>query len=219
MAILVPSLTTPQGDVVTNVYAKVMSSDYSNRGADDPVLTGTVHFFRNKAASDGGLPPYTGEGFNLSPWAPGAARGTITCVGLASYVDGDSFTLNDGVNPEVEFAFDTADLITETSTLRRIPLSANPSADTNQAAEHIASIIRSTPRDAFFLRVVKVEGAVISLINAYAKAAGNVAQEESVADSGFLVTAMSGGADLIDIGAEVENHLLTLPMFAGGTRV
>lgn len=220
MAILIPSLTTPQGDVVSNVYAKVVSSDYSNRGSDDPVLTGAVHMFKSKEASDAFAAPYTAEGFSISPWAPGAARGRILAFPLPTFEEGDYFALNDGVNPPVNFVFHMDDSpVVDTATLRHIHCGGATALDAAAAAEHLASVIRNTPRDDFFIRVASVQSNVIHLINCYAKAAGNVSPVVSVSAPGFAVTAMTGGANLVDIGEEVEKHLLTLPMFAGGTRV
>lgn len=220
MAIQLPSYTTPQGEVKTDVYAKVIGSRYANQGSDDPVLLCAVSIFPSKAASDAGLRPYDEpKEYALSPWAPGGARGQITCVGTSALVDGDAFVLDDGVNPAVTFVFEpnSSTAVVETSTLRRVGF--DPGAEATSTADLVTAAVNSTPRDAFFIRAANAGAGVVDLVNVYAKAAGNTATVENVADDGFTVTDMTGGADLIDLAAEVENQLLLHPAFAGGTRV
>lgn len=218
MAIIVPSVTTPYGDTATNAYAKVTSSSYDNRGSSDPSLSGVVKIYKDKASADANAAPYAVEGFNIVPWAPGGARGTVTAVGLAAHVDGETLVLDDGVNPPVTLEFDFDGSVVETATLRAVPCSAE-SSDPAVAAQQIAAVIRDIPAAAFHIRVVSVDGAVVNLINCYARSVGNEAISHTVADAGFQVTGMSGGSDTIDLSAEIENYLLTLPAFAGGTRV
>jgi hypothetical protein len=212
MAINVPSFTTPQGEIKTNVYAKVAQSHYYNQGPSDPSLHCEVHFFASKTASDTGFMPYRIENFIISPWAPGGATGTITVVGQPSYIDGDSFEINDGYNPSVTYIFDSANNVSDTATQRRV--SFNPDGDSSlaAAADLLATAINNTPQATFFVRA-KSNGSAgtVSLINCYSKV--------DVADAGFTVSGMSGGSDLIDLSAEVEEELLQLPTFAGGTRV
>jgi hypothetical protein len=217
MAILVPSYTTPQGEVKSNVYAKVVHSSYRNQGSEDPVLICYVYFFPSQAASDAGLQAYADTQCTLNPWAPGGARGLITPCGSSLLVDGETLVFDDGVNPAVTLEFDADGSVVETETLKAVALVDG--ADATAVAVAIQEALGRVDRSVFLIRALLNDNGTLSLVNVAARAAGNVAITSTVAEASFVVDGMSEGSDAIDLAAVIENQLLELPLFAGGTRV
>ncbi len=121
------------------------------------------------------------------------ARGTITCVPASNIVDGETFTLDDGVNPAVTFEFDV--------TGGNTPAPGNIEIDLFAAgattAEDVKTEVRVAINLAPSLNITASDGGVgvAALTHDDFLAAGNVPIVESVLDAAFLVTGMSGGVD------------------------
>lgn len=121
---------------------------------------------------------------------PSVSTGTITTVAGSLLVDGETFVLNDGVNPAVTFEFDSNASVVQTSTLRSVAFTGGDTATT--VRNTIISAITSAPA----LNITATIGgaALVNLANDNTGHAGNVVITDTVADSGFIVTGMSGGA-------------------------
>lgn len=116
------------------------------------------------------------------------ATGSITVVGGASLVDGEKFTLNDGVNPATVFEFDSGGGV----------------SGANVAVAFTGGDSAGTVRDAVIAAINGVVGALLitasiggaSVVTLTADRSGTVGNQtvtETVADAGFIVTGMSGG--------------------------
>lgn len=116
-----------------------------------------------------------------------AATGTITTVAGASLVDGETFTLNDGVNPAVIFEFDSNSTVTPGHVA--VVFTGGDTLATVRGAMVTAI------NGAASLAITAAPGGagVVLLTNDSAGAAGNVAITDTVANAGFLHTGMSGG--------------------------
>lgn len=119
-----------------------------------------------------------------------AATGTITTVAGANLVDGETFTLNDGVHAPTIFEFDSNASVTPGNIA--VTFTGGDSATTVRGA-----IISAINGVAGTLTITASIGgaAVVNLVNDATGTAGNHAISETVADGGFLVTGMSGGVD------------------------
>lgn len=124
-----------------------------------------------------------------------AATGSITTVAGANLVDGETFVLNDGVNPAVTFEFDSNASVVQTATLRAVNFTGGDSANT--VRDTIIAAIAAAPT----LDITASNGgaALVNLVNDTAGYAGNVTITETVADVGFTVTGMSGGTTVVNI--------------------
>lgn len=124
-------------------------------------------------------------------WWPGKhAQGSITTVAQANLVDGETFVLDDGVNPSVTFEYDVAgDGVAGGNVQIDVSADTTPDdvRDTTIAAINGAGSLAITAGDG--------GPAKVRLHNDNIGTQGNVAITESVADAGFLVSGMSGGAD------------------------
>lgn len=120
-----------------------------------------------------------------------AATGSITAIGRAEINDGQTFTLNDGVNTPTIFEFD---LGTNTAPGRiRIAVPSGSTA-TNVAAS-IAEAINGVDGTLLIGATVSAsDDTVVNLTNDQPGSFGNQPISETVTDSGFRVIGMSGGS-------------------------
>lgn len=117
-----------------------------------------------------------------------AATGSITVVAGSNLVDGETFTLNDGVNPAKVFEFDSNASVTPGR--EGVVFTGGDAIGVVKAAV-IAAINAATP-----LAITAAPGGgagEVLLANDAATAAGNQTILETVANSGFIVVGMSGG--------------------------
>jgi phage tail sheath protein FI len=144
------------------------------------------------AVDDGATGKLLGAGLST-------ATGSITTVAFAALIDGETFTLDDGVNPAVVFEFDTVpDGVIPGN--RTVDVSADVTAD--DVRDRIILAVNAA-NTAGILNITAANGGVglVSLTNTVEGAVGNVAILETVADGGFSVTGMVGGVDsTIDYG-------------------
>ena len=115
------------------------------------------------------------------------ATGAITAVGGASLVDGERFTLGDGINPPLEFEFDKNG--SSSSTSIRVAIT---NADT---AGTVATAIAFAINSAMTLEISATTSSnLVQLTHDWTGALGNQPLTESVANTGFRVSGMAGGA-------------------------
>lgn len=125
---------------------------------------------------------------NLPP-ASTVASGSITAVAGASLVDGEIFTLNDGTNTPTIFEFDSGGGVTGGHVA--VAFTGGDSAATVAAA--IRSAINGVG-GTLLITAGTVTGSTVPLTNDVVGAQGNQTITETVVNSGFVVTGMSGGS-------------------------
>lgn len=134
-----------------------------------------------------------------------AATGSITVVAQANLVDGETFTIDDGVNPALTFEYDVAGNGVGGGN-RTVDVSGDTTVGQVQVTT-IAAIQSAIDADLLDLTVEEGEDpGVILLTNTAIGAAGNVDITETVTDGGFVVDGMSGG---VDAGALTGAQALT----------
>jgi cysteine-rich repeat protein len=121
---------------------------------------------------------------------PAKASGAINPGGAANLVDGETFTLNDGVNAAVVFEFDEAPGDGVAGTNIAVPFTA---ADT--ATELQTAIVTAINGVTTALAIAASNGTapVVNLLNDANGAHGNTTIGDTVADAGFTVTNFTGG--------------------------
>jgi hypothetical protein len=123
-----------------------------------------------------------------------AASGLITTVAGSLLVDGETFTLDDGVNPPSIFEFDSGGGV----------------ASGNVAVAFTSLDSVGTVRDAMISAINGVGAGLaitasiggstkVALVNGATGTVGNAAITETVANAGFVVVGMTGGNGLINV--------------------
>lgn len=118
------------------------------------------------------------------------ATGSITVVAGSALVDTETFVLDDGTNPPTTFEFDSGGGVTPGN-----EAVAFTALDTvTQIRDAVISAINGVVAG---LEITASPGGanLVSLVNDSVGAAGNVAITDTVTDSGFIVSGMSGGRD------------------------
>jgi len=123
-----------------------------------------------------------------------AATGSITVVGGASLVDGETFTISDGVNTPTTFEFDSNSSVTAGHVA--VTFTNGDSATTVRDA-----VIAAINGVGAGLAVTASNGgsAKVSLVNDVVGTAGNQPITETVANSGFVAIGMTGGNGQISV--------------------
>lgn len=122
------------------------------------------------------------------------ARGLLTALAAASLLDAETFTLNDGINAAKVFEFDKAgDGVTAGRVA--VDITGNPNLATVGA--RIAVAINSQPQASFQIRAVDNGDGTVTLINQVPGTQGNQSSSETVANAGFVLTAMAGAVDFV----------------------
>jgi len=116
-----------------------------------------------------------------------AATGTLVTVGGALLVDGETFTLSDGVNTPVVFEFDSNAAITGDVA---VTFTGGDSVATVRTA--IVSAINGVGAGLALTASPGTPGQIL-LVNDATGAVGNVTITDTVADAGFTHTGMAGG--------------------------
>ena len=120
--------------------------------------------------------------------AAAAATGSIRAIPAADILDTETFTLDDGTNPALDFEFDKGGGITG-------DVQVNIAGDTT--AEDVRdTIVAAINGVGGTLAITAAPGAysnTLTLTNDSVGAAGNVTITDTVADAGFVVSGMSGG--------------------------
>lgn len=125
----------------------------------------------------------------FTPDAP--ATGTITTVAAANLVDGETFTLDDGINTPVVFEFDvTPDGVTPGNIL--VDVSGDITAD--DVRDTVIAAINGVG-GALEISAASGGAATVDLTHTLGGTVGNTTSSETVADGGFVITNMTGGLD------------------------
>lgn len=122
---------------------------------------------------------------------PTKATGSITVVAGAYLVDGtDDFTLDDGINPALNFEFDDDGSITGDVA---VPFDAG--MNVSQIAHQVRDAINGAENLEISAALDPEDEAVVLLTHDVGGTDGNQTITESVADAGFTVQNMAGGLD------------------------
>ena len=137
-----------------------------------------------------------------SPFTGQASQGFLRIVSGVFLVDGETFILDDGVNPAVTFEYDDDASVVPGPTLRAVVFTAADSEATIRDAI-IAAIAGAPTLD--MTASTQLAGAfdenyIINLLNDTIGVTGNEIITETVVDPIFAVTGMSGGLDVGSIG-------------------
>ncbi len=162
----------------------LVASDFGGQLRLTSTTTGTASIVQVVAQDTGGTP----------------ASGSIIAIAKASLVDGETFTLDDGVNPAVTFEFD------DDASVAAGNIAVDISTDTSaiEVADRMVRVINQQTN----LDLTGFNGggtvALVTLINDTDGTQGNVTTwAESVTDAGFVVTQPLGGTSLNLLGVTV----------------
>jgi hypothetical protein len=119
------------------------------------------------------------------------ASGSITTVAVANLLDGETFTVNDGVNAATTFEFK----VTAPHTVTPGNVAVDVTADTT--ADNVRDRIITAVNGVATLDITAADGgaATVDLTNDLGGAAGNTTSAETVANATFAVTDMEDGVD------------------------
>jgi hypothetical protein len=133
-----------------------------------------------------------------------AATGTITAVAGASLVDGETFTINDGINTPTVFEFDSGGGVGGGNVA--VTFTGGDSAST-VAASILAAIngVGAT----LLVTASSGGGAVTNVTHDRGGTVGNNAITETVANAGFIVTGLTGGAGDIKVLVQASSETPT----------
>jgi len=118
------------------------------------------------------------------------AEGTIQAVAGSLLIDGQTFTLDDGLNPPVVFEFDFVPISVSGA---NIPVPVTLLKTAAEVAVEMVTQINTTPNLGINARLVNAGDTLIRLINNISGTAGNQASAETVTNPGFVISNMSGG--------------------------
>lgn len=149
---------------------------------------------------------------DLSIPAAVAATGSITAVAGSLLVDGETFTLNDGIHTPTVFEFDSNAAVSPGNVA--VTFTGGDSASTVAAA--ILAAINGVGAS-LLITATSGGGALTNLTHDQKGTVGNHAVTETVSDVGFTVTGMTGGAGDIKIlsAASSETPTETAAVGAG----
>jgi len=120
---------------------------------------------------------------------PTAATGSITAVSANLLANGETFTISDGIHPPVTFEFNSTTAGVGHVLVQRIP-SASPAT---VAASIRTAILSGGAALAITATINASNAAQVLLQDGNTGVPGNVAITETVANTGFVVSGMSGG--------------------------
>ena len=128
-----------------------------------------------------------------------AATGTITTIGSGTMNDGETLTLNDGINVPTVFEFDTGTSVVAGRI--RIPLSGNATA----MGTAIVTAINSVGSSLWITATSAGSQPRVLLTNDLPGTAGIQAISDTVGAGGFTTTGMTGGTNLPPTVVYVDN--------------
>lgn len=137
-----------------------------------------------------------------------AASGSITAVAGANLIDGETFTISDGVHAAKVFEFDDNASV--------LPGHVAVTFTAGDSANTVAATMRVAINAAATLDVTAGgSNAVVSLLNDFGGTIGNVPVTETVADAGFLVAGMTSGAGDIVVLSAASSETPSIPAAVG----
>lgn len=119
-----------------------------------------------------------------------AATGNITFIQGADIVDGETFVLNDGINPSVTFEFDSNSSVVESNTLRAIIYTGTETA--SEMRDLGLTAVTNAP--SLNMGATSGSGSLLNLVNTVVGTAGNQTITDTVTNISFTHTGMSGGS-------------------------
>jgi hypothetical protein len=119
------------------------------------------------------------------------AKGQIVPVDGSLLIDGETFTLNDGLNGNKVFEFDSNGSVSGSNI--PVTFTAGMTKYEIQAAIITALNVTALAAGDFYIRGWQGSGGNVQLINKQGGSIGNNTITETVANAGFLVSGMSGG--------------------------
>lgn len=122
------------------------------------------------------------------PAPNGAASGSITFPAGADLVDGETFTLNDGINSATVFEFDSGGGVTGANVAI-----AFTGVETATQIRDLARTAINAVGAGLRITASNLSSAGLTLVNDVGGEAGNQLITDTVADTGFTSTGMSGG--------------------------
>lgn len=174
----------------------------------DPALTDVSERFvryRGTLAIDASPATYVTGGLTINSLISAVkATGTITCVPKASLVDGETFTISDGVNTPTVFEFDVAG---DGVTPGNVAVDVSGATTALDVATIVKTAINGVVGTLLVTAVDNLTGIVYLTADDYGTVA-NVTITETVTDSGFVVTGMSGATTGSWSGPSVEGNEL-----------
>lgn len=200
--VAIPVLATDwstDAELAAAILGNIPNVSTATPGANIVVVRTTTYGWTNAllltdgltVASAGALPAWTRIG-----GAALAPAGQFNVEGAVSGVqDGETFVLDDGVNPAVTFEFDRNASVIPGRVAVNITLANSATA--------AASIIEAAVNGASPLNITGAAIAtVVGLTNDVAGTAGNQAISDTVVDAGFIVAGMAGGTNGTMVGPE-----------------
>jgi len=182
---------------IESVHSSALPADVDNPPVDPLTMSPTG---RHVAVSNIGqasteLIPFTSSTvvLNERPSAIGAT-GSITAVAKALFIDGETLTLQDGINSSVVFEFDTA---SNGVTPGRVEIDIGLATSAIDVATSMVDAINTASNLNLLATNAAGTTAIVTLVNVGAGGAGNspaVTWSDTVADAGFLITQPVGGA-------------------------
>lgn len=147
--------------------------------------------------------------------AAAAATGTITVIAGGVLVDGETFTIDDGINTPTVFEFDSGGGVSGSNV-------AVPFTGADSAATVKASVISAINGVGSTLLVTASDGggAVVNLTHDRSGTVGNNAVTDTVSNVGFITTGLSGGAGDVKVLSQAGGETPTeTAAVNGGTAV
>jgi hypothetical protein len=189
------SAATVKSNIVTAVNAATLGVTAANAGYGAvSLINDTVGSQGNQTIAETVTDPefrafgMSGGRDNGTAQGAAAAAGTIVTVPGASLVDGQTFTISDGVGAPVTFEFDSNASITPGSTA--VTFSAGSTAAAVKSS--IVSAVNGAPLG---VTATNAGYGAVSLLNDTVGSQGNQTITETVTDSEFRVFGMFGGRD------------------------
>jgi hypothetical protein len=149
---------------------------------------------------------------------PTFATGTVTVLTSASMTDGETFVLNDGINPALEFEFDSNSSVAawDGDPNNNIPIAfTSPGdADTDIRDATVAAINQVLDAD-FFITASAGSGGVVNLTHDTGGAIGNITITTTGVPA-FSVSGMSGGGGALEGTGGVDDEIDNLPFKSVG---
>ena len=133
-----------------------------------------------------------------------AATGTITAIAGSLIVDGETFTLNDGIHTPTVFEFDSGGGVSGSNVA--VPFTAGDSAAT--VAGSIQTAINGVGAT-LFITASSGGGALTNVTHDQSGTVGNQAITETVSNVGFTVTGLSGGTGDVKVLSQASSETPT----------
>jgi hypothetical protein len=176
----VSTVAADSGNTNPDPSVSVITADGGNTGGSDPTFASSAAYSHNYSRS------YEVE---VTAQTVGTqATGTITAVGGANLIDGETFVINDGVNPAITFEFNTG---TPTAGNVLVSYGAGDPAGT------VATAIQGAINGVGSTLLVTAQAPVAAVVTVNADNFGTAANQtitETVVDAGFTVTGLATGA-------------------------